>query len=127
MTSGRTGFTLLELIIVVGILAALVALAMPYYQDYVSESKHSVMRANLHTLRKALMDYHSDNSSSKPYPADLRYLADPTLDPDYPTAPTQKYLLEVPVDPEVGAPATWGYVYNPVTKVYSLDSKYDPY
>ena len=29
----RSGFTLLELLVVVGILAALVALALPFYQD----------------------------------------------------------------------------------------------
>jgi len=34
-----SGFTLLELLVVVGILAALVALALPFYQDYVNQSK----------------------------------------------------------------------------------------
>lgn len=107
------GFTLLELIIVVSIIAALVTLAMPYYRDYVGESKNAVMRANLHTLRKALMEHKADLGY---YPASLTDLVSPP-----PGKP--RYLMAIPVDPEEGAPPDWGY--NPATG--RLDPRYDAY
>lgn len=55
--SGRSGFTLLELLVVVGILAALVALALPFYQDYVNQSKLTAAEADLQTFKKALAMY----------------------------------------------------------------------
>lgn len=51
------GFTLLELLVVVGILAALVALAMPYYQDYVNQSKITAAETDLKNFQKALAMY----------------------------------------------------------------------
>jgi prepilin-type N-terminal cleavage/methylation domain-containing protein len=51
---GKSGFTLLELLVVVGILAALVALALPFYQDYVNQSKLTAAEADLQTFKKAL-------------------------------------------------------------------------
>ncbi len=53
-TKSGSGFTLLELLVVVGILAALVALALPFYQDYVNQSKITAAQADLQTFKKAL-------------------------------------------------------------------------
>lgn len=53
----NSGFTLLELLVVVGILAALVALALPFYQDYVNQSKITAAEADLQTFKKALAMY----------------------------------------------------------------------
>ncbi len=63
--SGRSGFTLLELLVVVGILAALVALALPFYQDYVNQSKITAAEADLQTFKKALAMY--DQVESTPF------------------------------------------------------------
>ena len=105
------GFTLLELIIVVGILAALVGLAAPYYRDYVSESKNAIMRSNLHTLKKGLMDHFADLGH---YPARLEIMNS-----------THTYFMEIPIDPEDGAIASWGYSAPlPALDSYSLNSKY---
>ncbi len=60
----RSGFTLLELLVVVGILAALVALALPFYQDYVNQSKITAAQADLQTYRKALAMYDQVENSS---------------------------------------------------------------
>lgn len=60
MTCGkkqRGGFTLLELLVVVGILATLVALALPYYQDYINQSRITAAQADLTTFAKALALY----------------------------------------------------------------------
>lgn len=66
-TKNRSGFTLLELLVVVGILAALVALALPYYQDYVNQSKFTAAQADLQTYKKALAMY--DQLEKAPYSA----------------------------------------------------------
>lgn len=88
----KKGFTLLELLLVIGIIAALVGLAVPYYQDYVDQSEYSIMRANLHLIRKSLMEYKSDVGS---YPASLN-----TMVP--------RYLMYLPEDPS-NATGSWGY------------------
>ena len=96
-TGSKAGFTLIELILVIGIIAALVGIAAPYYGDYVNESKYAVMRSNLNTFRKALMDYRADKGS---YPASADTVG---------TELVPKYLLDFPVDPTDNALATWGY------------------
>lgn len=53
----REGFTLLELLVVVGILATLVALALPYYQDYINQSRITAAQADLTSFSKALALY----------------------------------------------------------------------
>ena len=71
----KSGFTLLELLVVVGILAALVALALPYYQDYVNQSRITAAQADLNTFAKALANY--DQLEPTLFPAlstDLRSL-----------------------------------------------------
>lgn len=57
MNSRNSGFTLLELLVVVGILAALVALALPYYQDYLAQSKITAAQSELQAFSKALALY----------------------------------------------------------------------
>lgn len=109
LTGKKNGFTLLELLLVIGIIAALVGLAVPYYQDYVGQSKNSIMRANLHLLKKALMEYKADKGE---FPPDLA-----TLVP--------KYILELPVDPESTAVLNWGYVRAADKLSYTLNSKYN--
>ncbi|HNV68870.1 MAG TPA: prepilin-type N-terminal cleavage/methylation domain-containing protein [Candidatus Ozemobacteraceae bacterium] len=77
------GFTLLELILTILILSALVALAVPYYQSYLEDSKRAVMIANLQTIRKTLIEYKSDTGT---YPISLTDLM-------------PKYFFELPEDP----------------------------
>lgn len=124
-TGKNRGFSLTELIIVIGIIAALVGLALPYYGDYVNESKHAVMRANLNTFEKALMDFRADKGYY-PAAADINILV----------SGSPQYLVEFPVDPTDGAPASWGYSLPyaqpqdvPVGEKYryNLDSRYDAF
>lgn len=109
LTGKKNGFSLLELLLVIGVMAALVGLAMPYYQDYVGQSKNSIMRANLHILRKTLMDYKADVGE---FPPTLQ-----TLVP--------KYLMAVPEDPESSAIQNWGYTRAVDKLSYTLASKYN--
>ncbi|MBF0405879.1 MAG: prepilin-type N-terminal cleavage/methylation domain-containing protein [Candidatus Riflebacteria bacterium] len=85
----RSGFSLLEMAIVILLIASLTALAMPYYSDYVAESKTATMLANLRLLRKALNDYKADKGQ---YPPTLANLLDSS-------GGNPPYLYEIPTDP----------------------------
>ncbi|MBP7634885.1 type II secretion system protein GspG [Candidatus Ozemobacteraceae bacterium] len=113
-----SGFSLMELLIVVGVMAALVGLAMPFYSDYIAQSEVAVMKTNLKALRKALMEYRTDHGSY-PLTADVGILATTTLG--------KGYLLDFPKDPmkEHQSIATWGYKYPPTNGTeYELDPVY---
>ena len=57
----KKGFTLIELLIVIAIISILVGVAVPYYNDYVVESRRSVLQSNLATIRKAINQFRADN------------------------------------------------------------------
>jgi type IV pilus assembly protein PilE len=55
------GFTLIELMIVVVIIAILASIALPSYQDYVVRGKITEATANLGSLRVNMEQYYQDN------------------------------------------------------------------
>lgn len=57
----QRGFTLIELMIAVAILAIIAAIAVPAYRAYVTESRLGAMRMNLDTLRIAVEAFRLDS------------------------------------------------------------------
>ena len=57
------GFTLIELMIVVAIVAILAAIAVPIYSDYVKRGKLTEAQNNLSALRVQMEQYFQDNRS----------------------------------------------------------------
>jgi prepilin-type N-terminal cleavage/methylation domain-containing protein len=57
----RKGFTLIELIIVVAILGAIAAIAVPSYQGYQKDAKINTNKANLATIQNAVWVFQADN------------------------------------------------------------------
>ncbi|MBF0500674.1 MAG: hypothetical protein HQM09_11120 [Candidatus Riflebacteria bacterium] len=114
-----SAFSLLELIVVVCILGAIFLIAMPYYGNYASDTRHTVMQSNHKTLRNVLMEYHVDRGDY-PHSADALN----TL-----WSGSTRYVLDCPVDPEADAVASWGYVYYPAVgnnpAYYKLAQKYE--
>jgi general secretion pathway protein G len=78
------GFTLIELIIVMAIVALLLTLAAPRYFHSIERSKEAVLRANLATTRDALDKFRGDTGK---YPDRLEVLVE------------KRYLKSLPYDP----------------------------
>ncbi len=56
----RSGFSLIELIIVIAIMAVLTGVAVPYYQDSIMEARRNTLKSNLATLRQVLNQFRGD-------------------------------------------------------------------
>lgn len=66
----RKGFTLVELLVVILILAILMAVALPLYLGAVSDSQKKTCRANMQTIANACQAYRT-RSATHEYPAQL--------------------------------------------------------
>ena len=86
------GFTLIELIVVMLIIAMLASLAVPRYFGSVQKSKDTVLKENLTLMRDALDKYYGDNDV---YPSTLGDLV------------SRKYLRNIPPDPLTESASTW--------------------
>lgn len=62
----RTGFTLVEVLIVVVIMAVLAATIIPQFSDSSKDAKESSVKFNLHTLRSQIELYKSQHDGKKP-------------------------------------------------------------
>ena len=60
---GAAGFTLIELVIVVAVIAILAAVAIPNYQDSVRKSKRGQMKADLVELAQRAERFHTVNNA----------------------------------------------------------------
>lgn len=59
----KSGFTLIELMVTVAVVAIIAAVAMPSYRDYVIRGKIPQATNNLSTLRAQLEQYYQDNQT----------------------------------------------------------------
>ena len=92
------GFTLIELIVVLAIIATLLTLALPRYFSSVEKSKEAVLKENLFQMRDAIGKYYADKGK---YPESIEALA------------AEQYLRRVPLDPVTDSAATWVAVAPP--------------
>src|SRR4051794_19900000 len=90
--AGEGGFTLLELLIVMVIIATLAAIAIPMYLRNVQAAKEAVLREDLRVMRQAINSYTVDKEKA---PQSLDDLV------------TGGYLKAVPKDPITGRTDTW--------------------
>ena len=58
--SGRRGYTLIELIIVMAIISILVSIAVPLYQKSLIRTKESMLHSHLQTLRVVIDEFTFD-------------------------------------------------------------------
>jgi general secretion pathway protein G len=90
--SGRCGFTLIELMIVISIILTLIAIAVPMYQQSVIRAKEAVLRQDLKTMRDQIDNYTMDKEKA---PQSLQDLVD------------AGYLRKIPKDPFTNSTETW--------------------
>lgn len=90
--ANKRGFTLVELLVVLSIIALLLSIAAPRYFQHVERAKEAVLRENLATLRDALDQYNADKGR---WPDSLEALA------------RERYLRAVPTDPITERNDTW--------------------
>ena len=63
--TGRSrGFTLLELMIVLTIIAILVGISIPIYKAVILRSREAVLKSNLHSLREVIDQYTADKKKA---------------------------------------------------------------
>lgn len=86
------GFTFVELMVVMAIVALLLTIAMPRYFAGLQRAKEAILREDLATMRDAIGHYHGDKGV---YPLSLEVLVE------------QKYLRTIPVDPITETSESW--------------------
>ncbi len=89
------GFTMIELLVTLAIIAMLVTLAAPRYFGSIERTKEDVLREDLYILRNAIDHYYTDKNI---YPAELKDLV------------KEKYLRSLPVDPYMQSANSWKVV-----------------
>lgn len=93
MRNGKwRGFTLVELLVVLSILALLLSLAVPRYFSGVARAKEQALKQQLGMARKALDEYYADQGQ---YPDSLQTLVD------------KQYLDKLPWDPVAERNDAW--------------------
>ncbi len=107
----QAGFTLIELIVVLAILATLLTLAVPRYFASVDRSREAVLRQNLTTVRETIDQFYGDTGK---YPESLDELV------------AKRYLRKAPMDPIAESATAWVIVAPPAdsgkTGVYDVKS-----
>lgn len=88
----RRGFTLVEMLLVLMLIALLATLVTPVVTGGLARARESTLRADLYALRKAIDDYYADTGA---YPPELDELV------------TKRYLRRIPPDPVTESRDTW--------------------
>jgi general secretion pathway protein G len=88
----ESGFTLMELMIVMLIIGVLMAIAIPNYISAIKAARESVLKEDLHVLRGAIDSYTMDKQKA---PQSLQDLVE------------AGYLKAIPMDPMTRATDTW--------------------
>jgi general secretion pathway protein G len=88
----RSGFTLLELMVVMSLIVLLASIALTIYANSVIRAKESVLKEDLFRMRDAIDQYYAYKGK---YPGTLQDLV------------SDKYLRAIPNDPFTNSADTW--------------------
>ena len=90
--SPASGFTLMEMMIVMALIVILAGIGMTVYGNSVQRSKEAVLKEDLFRMRDAIDQYYADKNK---YPGSLEDLV------------SEKYLRAVPIDPFTSKADSW--------------------
>jgi general secretion pathway protein G len=88
----QSGFTLIELMIVLALISILAAMGVVQYRNSVQHTQESVLRTDLFRMRDAIDQYYADKNK---YPSSLETLV------------TDGYMRRIPEDPITHTADTW--------------------
>jgi len=88
----HAGFTLVELLLVLFVIALLASLVAPVVTGNIQRARESTLKEDLLVLRKAIDDFYSDTGR---YPENLALLAE------------KRYIRKIPIDPITEKANTW--------------------
>ena len=88
----RRGFTIIELLVVLTVIALLLTIAAPRYLQSVDKAREATLRENLYVMRDAIDKFRADRGA---YPRSLQELVE------------ERYLRAVPLDPMTERADTW--------------------
>lgn len=94
----RRGFTLIELMVVMAVIALLVTIVAPRYLTQTDRAREAVLRNNLKETRDAIDRFYTDHGR---YPQTLKELVD------------ARYVKMLPVDPITGRNDRWTLAGSP--------------
>ncbi len=83
----KSGFTLMELMIVLLLLSLLASIVAPMITKSINRAKESSLKEDLFIMRKAIDDYYADKGQ---YPPELEVLVE------------ERYIRKIPTDPLSG-------------------------
>ncbi|OQW86638.1 MAG: type II secretion system protein G [Rhodoferax ferrireducens] len=92
------GFTLIELMVVMAIIATLLSIVTPRYFAHLDRAREAALRETLSVVRDSIDKFHADTGR---YPAELGELV------------SKRYLRKLPVDPVSESSDTWVIVPAP--------------
>jgi general secretion pathway protein G len=88
----RGGFTLIEMLVVMVVIAMLLTIAVPRYLRTLERSKEAVLKQDLAALRESIDKFYGDTGK---FPESLAVLVE------------KRYLRSVPVDPIAKSAENW--------------------
>ncbi len=88
----RKGFTLVELMVVLTVIALLLSVVVPDYVGRLRKAEEAALKENLVVMRDALDKHYADAGK---YPSSLQELV------------TKRYLRAIPPDPFTQSASTW--------------------
>ena len=89
---GNRGFTLIELVVVVSIIGILAAIALVNVRGAQRKTAETILKADLHNMRKAIDDFYADRQR---FPTSLQELVE------------TGYMRKLPPDPITKSAETW--------------------
>ena len=88
----RSGFTIIELLIVMTLVIILASVGMTQYKNSITRAQEAVLKENLFRMRDAMDQFYADKNK---WPTDLAELV------------SEGYIREVPEDPITKSKDTW--------------------